>query len=97
MASNGAYAVIAQLPVATLPYTNSGVTVTNGCLYWYIVAVTNSSSSKNLVAKSARPLPATAPTPALATGTGWFSLLSRAWSTTLSTQQAFTKATPIRQ
>jgi len=64
------YSEIAAL--ATTNYSDTGVT--NGYLYWYIVAATNSASSSNSVAVSARPLPAAAPQPLLKGASGGFSL-----------------------
>ena len=65
LSSNDAYQAIGA--AAGTNYTDSAVT--NGVLYWYAVAATNSAgTSADSATVSARPLPASAPAPALSGG-----------------------------
>ena len=74
LASDSGFALLGSTSTAT-NYVDSQVT--NGVLYWYVVSATNSAgASTNTAAVSARPLPATAPTPVFLTGSGTNSALS---------------------
>jgi|GEM_PF-337990 len=66
--SNDVYQAIGQ-PVSA-GYTDAPLT--NGVLYWYVVAASNSAgASADSTAVSARPLPPVAPTPVLEAGSGF--------------------------